>query len=57
MRSKLFSLLATAVALAGCGGGVQLLRGSNTVITLDAHDAITLSGVIKAQLLDADFHF
>ena len=29
----------------------------NTVITLDAHDAITLSGVIKAQLHAADFHF
>jgi hypothetical protein len=29
----------------------------NTVITLDAHDAITLSGVLKAQLHSADFHF
>jgi hypothetical protein len=29
----------------------------NTVITLDAHDAITLSGVLKAQLHTADFHF
>ena len=29
----------------------------NTVINLDAHDAITLSGVIKAQLHVADFHF
>jgi len=29
----------------------------NTVINLDAHDAITLSGVIKAQLHAADFHF
>ena len=29
----------------------------NTVITLDAHDAITLSGVVKAQLHVADFHF
>ena len=26
----------------------------NTVITLDAHDAITLSGVLKAQLQAAD---
>ena len=29
----------------------------NTVVTLDAHDAITLSGVVKAQLHAADFHF
>jgi len=29
----------------------------NTVITLDAHDAIVLSGVLKAQLQAADFHF
>jgi hypothetical protein len=29
----------------------------NTVITLDAHDAITLSGVVKAQLHASDFHF
>jgi hypothetical protein len=29
----------------------------NTVVSLDAHDAITLSGVIKAQLHAADFHF
>jgi probable HAF family extracellular repeat protein len=29
----------------------------NTVITLDAHDAITLSGILKAQLHAADFHF
>jgi hypothetical protein len=29
----------------------------NTVVNLDAHDAITLSGVIKAQLHAADFHF
>jgi hypothetical protein len=29
----------------------------NTVITLDAHDAITLSGVLKAQLHASDFHF
>jgi hypothetical protein len=29
----------------------------NTVVTLDAHDAITLSGVLKAQLHASDFHF
>jgi hypothetical protein len=29
----------------------------NTVITLDAHDTITLSGVVKAQLHASDFHF
>jgi hypothetical protein len=29
----------------------------NTVITLDAHDSITLSGVAKAQLHASDFHF
>ena len=29
----------------------------NTVITLDAHDSITLSGVVKAQLHANDFHF
>jgi hypothetical protein len=29
----------------------------NTVITLDAQDAIILSGVLKAQLHAADFHF
>jgi hypothetical protein len=29
----------------------------NTVITLDAHDTITLTGVLKAQLHAADFHF
>jgi hypothetical protein len=28
----------------------------NTVITLDAHDVITLSGVAKAQLSLSDFH-
>jgi VCBS repeat-containing protein len=28
----------------------------NAVIALDAHDSITLSGVIKAQLHQADFH-
>jgi hypothetical protein len=29
----------------------------STVVTLDAHDTITLSGVLKAQLHTADFHF
>ena len=29
----------------------------NTVITLDAHDTITLNGVLKAQLHANDFHF
>ncbi len=29
----------------------------NTVIAVDAHDAIVLSGVLKAQLQAADFHF
>jgi fibronectin-binding autotransporter adhesin len=29
----------------------------NTVIALDAHDTITLSGVVKAQLHASDFHF
>jgi large repetitive protein len=29
----------------------------NTVITLDAHDSITLSEVAKAQLSQSDFHF
>ena len=28
----------------------------NTVVTLDAHDTITLSGVLKAQLHVTDFH-
>jgi hypothetical protein len=28
----------------------------NTIITIDSHDAITLSGVLKAQLHPADFH-
>jgi hypothetical protein len=29
----------------------------NTVIALDAHDTITLNGIIKAQLQASDFHF
>ena len=29
----------------------------NAVITLDAHDTITLNGVLKAQLHVSDFHF
>ncbi len=29
----------------------------NTVVALDAHDTITLSGVLKAQLHASDFHF
>jgi hypothetical protein len=29
----------------------------NTVVALDAHDTITLSGVVKAQLHASDFHF
>ena len=29
----------------------------NSVITIDAHDSITLSGVLKAQLHASDFHF
>ena len=29
----------------------------NAVVNLDAHDTITLTGVIKAQLHAADFHF
>jgi hypothetical protein len=29
----------------------------NTVVTLDAHDTITLSGILKAQLHVSDFHF
>ena len=29
----------------------------NTVVALDAHDTITLSGVLKAQLHVSDFHF
>jgi len=29
----------------------------NTVVTLDAHDTITLTAVLKAQLHTADFHF
>ena len=29
----------------------------NAVVTLDAHDTITLAGVLKAQLHAADFHF
>ncbi|HEY4985508.1 MAG TPA: hypothetical protein VII39_02715, partial [Bradyrhizobium sp.] len=28
----------------------------NTVVTLDAHDTITLAGVLKAQLNVGDFH-
>jgi Ca2+-binding RTX toxin-like protein len=28
----------------------------NSVITIDAHDTITLSGVLKAQLHASDFH-
>jgi hypothetical protein len=28
----------------------------NTVISLDTHDTITLTGVLKAQLHAADFH-
>ena len=28
----------------------------NTVIAIDAHDTITLSGVLKAQLHASDFH-
>ena len=31
MRSKLLSLLATPVALAGCGGGAQLLQNTPTI--------------------------
>ena len=29
----------------------------NTVVALDAHDTITLTAVLKAQLHTADFHF
>ncbi len=29
----------------------------NTVIAIDAHDTVTLAGVLKAQLHAADFHF
>jgi hypothetical protein len=29
----------------------------NTVVSLDAHDTITLSGILKAQLHASDFHF
>jgi len=29
----------------------------NTIVALDAHDTITLSGVLKAQLHANDFHF
>ena len=29
----------------------------NTVVALDAHDTITLNGVLKAQLQASDFHF
>ena len=29
----------------------------NTVIALDAHDTITLNGILKAQLQASDFHF
>jgi len=29
----------------------------NSVIVIDAHDTITLSGVLKAQLHASDFHF
>ena len=29
----------------------------NTVIALDGHDTITLSGILKAQLHASDFHF
>ena len=28
----------------------------NTVVAIDAHDTITLSGVLKAQLHVGDFH-
>jgi hypothetical protein len=28
----------------------------NTVVTLDGHDTITLTGVLKAQLHVTDFH-
>ncbi len=29
----------------------------NAIISVDAHDTITLSGVLKAQLHASDFHF
>jgi hypothetical protein len=29
----------------------------NTVVALDAHDTITLAGILKAQLHASDFHF
>jgi Ca2+-binding RTX toxin-like protein len=29
----------------------------NTVLALDAHDTITLNGILKAQLQASDFHF
>jgi hypothetical protein len=49
--SQLFANVQTAVnATEDDGHG-------NTVITLDAHDTITLSGVAKAQLHASDFHF
>ncbi len=35
MRSKLLSLLAAAVALAGCGSGLQMIHSSNTTTTLE----------------------
>ncbi len=28
----------------------------NTVVTLDAHDTVTIGGVLKAQLHVGDFH-
>jgi hypothetical protein len=49
--SQLFANLQTALnAMHDDGHG-------NTVIALDAHDTITLNGIVKAQLHASDFHF
>jgi hypothetical protein len=49
--SKLFANLQAALNATHDDGH------GNTVIALDAHDAITLNGIIKAQLQASDFHF
>jgi len=49
-KSSMFATVQTALdAIHDDGHG-------NTVITLDAHDTITLSGIEKAQLSSVDFH-
>jgi len=51
LSSQLFANLQAALTATHDDGH------GNTVVALDAHDTITLNGVLKAQLHASDFHF